>query len=162
MDVLDAGVFVAKFEATTPKGLRPVLWGPLQTKEMGLDDWTVQDGGETGFVMHHAGSTTAAGRVHATLIVVRRLAKAFLTVYFGGYPSDVPESQRRLEAQKVVSDAELYLGRLAKEAVNFQFQGEISLVDNRPDAAELAAPAPPRLEPAGADPRPSSGGIWEV
>lgn len=146
MDVMDAGVYVSKWEAHVPKHAQMTLWGPLQAKEMGLDGWEVQDGGETGFVTHNAGTHLTMGRATSTLIFVRRLERAFLTIYFGGYPSDAPQGQRRLDAQKAVSACELFLARLAKQPVHFELQGEMTLVDNRPDARVLdAAPATGRL-----------------
>ena len=139
MDVLDAGVWVTKWEARVPKTAKMTLWGPLQAKEMGLTGWEVQDGGETGFVMHHAGAHLTMGRGTASLIFVRRLERAFLTVYFAGYPADAPEGQRKLDMQKLVNDCELFLKRLCKEPVQFQFMGEMTLVDNSDDAKVLDA-----------------------
>ena len=52
MDVLDAGVYLYKFVAAVPKSIKVVLWGPLQARELGLGNWTYQDGGETGFIYH--------------------------------------------------------------------------------------------------------------
>ncbi len=130
MDVLDAGVYVAKWEAEIPTEVRTVLWGPLQAKEMGFDGWECQDGGETGFVYHHPHVKLAAGYGTSTLIMVNRLKRAFLTVYFGGYPANVKPEQRALDARKVVTAAEMFLGRLAKGPVSFVFQGETALVDN--------------------------------
>jgi hypothetical protein len=171
MDVLDAGVYVAKWEADVPKGLQTVLWGPLQAKEMGFDGWECQDGGETGFVYHRPHIRLAAGFGTSTLIVVNRLKKAYLTMYFGGYPSDVPTEQRKLDAQKIVSAAQGFLTRLAKTPISFHFQGEISLVDNSNDAiatqAAAAAPVLPvatEAPPAKAvfvDTRTDSD-VWEV
>ncbi len=134
MDVLDAGVYVAKWEANIPSELRTVLWGPLQAKEMGFHGWECQDGGETGFVYHNPHIKLAAGYATSTLIMVNRLKRAFLTVYFGGYPANVAEPQRRLDAKKVVNAAETFLSRLAKEPVQMEFQGEVALVDNLNDA----------------------------
>lgn len=185
MDVLDAGVYVGKWEASVPKGTRPVLWGPLQAKEMGFDGWEWQDGGETGFIAHNAHVKLPAGFATSTLIVVNRLQKAFLTVYFGGYPADVGLDQRALDAKKVVSACELFLTRLAKQTVSFQFQGEIALVDNVNDAAlDVGGKrgGRPRALAAGVDeaetdvdgdwddpddeatqpPSTQRGGIWEV
>lgn len=134
MDVMDAGVYVSKWEAPVGKHAKMTLWGPLQAKEMGLDGWEIQDGGETGFVMHNPGVKLTMGRATSTLIFVRRLERAFLTVYFGGYPADAPAGQRKLDQQKVVAPCEMFLGRLTKEKVRFEFQGELSLVDNVNDA----------------------------
>jgi hypothetical protein len=130
MDVMDAGVFVSKWEAKAPKHTKVTLWGPLAAKEMGLEGWEVQDGGETGFVMHNPAVKLTMGRATSTLIFVRRLERAFLTVYFGGYPADAPAGQRKLDMQKVITQAELFLTRIAKEPVKFEVQGELALVDN--------------------------------
>src|SRR5688572_11019490 len=137
MDVMDAGVYVSKWEAAVPKHTKMTLWGPLQAKEMGLDGWEVQDGGETGFVMHNPGVRLTMGRATSTLIFVRRLERAFLTVYFGGYPTDAPGPQRKLDMQKVVGACEIFLAKLAKDKVRFEFQGEIALVDNSDDATAV-------------------------
>jgi hypothetical protein len=154
VDVMDAGVYVSKWEARVPKHAKVTLWGPLQAKEMGLDGWEVQDGGETGFIMHNAGVRLTMGRATSTLIFVRRLQSAFLTVYFGGYPADAPAGQRKLDMQKVVAASELFLARIAKEPVKFEFQGELSLVDNSNDAA-----LPPRRgAAAAATPKALGGG----
>lgn len=139
MDVLDAGVFVAKWEASVPRNTKMAMWGPLQARELGLDGWEVQDGGETGFVIHNAGVHLTMGRATSTLIFVRRLEKAFLTVYFGGYPTDAPAGQRRLDMQKAVSACELFLGRLAKKPIQFELQAEMSLVDNSDGARIIEA-----------------------
>lgn len=152
MDVMDAGVYVSKWEAKAPKHTKVTLWGPLAAKEMGLDGWEVQDGGETGLVMHNPGVKLTMGRATSTLIFVRRLERAFLTVYFGGYPSDVPAGQRKLDVQKVITQAELFLTRIAKEPVKFEFQGELALVDNTD-----AVPAKGKKAPA-AEPRAIGGG----
>ncbi len=146
MDVLDAGVYVGSWQAEVPTEVRTVLWGPLQAKEMGFDGWECQDGGETGFVYHRPHLKLAAGYGTATLIMVNRLKKAFLTVYFGGYPSNVTEQQRRLEAKKLVTAAEMFLSRLAKDLVTFTFQGETALVDNLNGTGPSA---PPSSAPAG-------------
>jgi hypothetical protein len=142
MDVMDAGVYVSKWEAGAPKHTKVTLWGPLAAKEMGLDGWEVQDGGETGFVMHNPGVKLTMGRATSTLIFVRRLQRAYLTIYFGGYPADAPAGQRKLDMQKVVAAAELFLTRIAKEPVKFEFQGELALVDNANDAATPRARGP--------------------
>ena len=131
MDTLDAGVYVSRYEARVPKHAQMVMWGPLQAKEMGLDAWEVQDGGETGFILHKAGHLRL-GRGTSTLIFVRRLERAFLTVYMGGYPTDVPGPQRRMDVETTVKEAELFLKRLAKEPVQFEFKGELALVENTP------------------------------
>lgn len=152
MDVLDAGVYVSKWEAKAPKHTKVTLWGPLAAKEMGLDGWDVQDGGETGFVMHNPGVKLTMGRATSTLIFVRRLERAFLTVYFGGYPADAPAGQRKLDMQKVVAQAEIFLTRIAKEPVKFEFQGELALVDN------TDATPPPKGKAPAAAPKAIGGG----
>jgi hypothetical protein len=116
------------------------MWGPLQARELGLEGWEVQDGGETGFVIHNAGVHLTMGRATSTLIFVRRLEKAFLTVYLGGYPTDAPAAQRRLDMQKAVSACELFLGRLAKQPVQFELQSELALVDNSDSARAAQQP----------------------
>lgn len=148
---MDAGVYVSKWEGKAPKHTKATLWGPLAAKEMGLEGWEVQDGGETGFVMHNPGVKLTMGRATSTLIFVRRLERAFLTVYFGGYPVDAPAGQRKLDMQKVVTAAELFLTRIAKEPVKFEFQGELGLVDNTD-----AVPVKGRPKPA--EPRALGGG----
>jgi hypothetical protein len=152
MDVLDAGVYVGTWEAAVPKHAKVTLWGPLAAKEMGLEGWEVQDGGETGFVMHNAGVKLTMGRATSTLIFARRLERAHLTVYFGGYPADAPAGQRKLDMQKVVAAAELFLARIAKQPVRFQFQGELALVDN------TEATAPRRKAVATVEPKALGGG----
>ena len=154
MDVLDAGVYVGKWEAAVPKHAKVTLWGPLAAKEMGLDGWEVQDGGETGFVMHNAGVKLTMGRATSTLIFARRLERAFLTVYLGGYPADAPAGQRKLDLQKAVAAAEVFLARIAKQPVKLEFQGELTLVDNSD------APAPRRKAAAAvaAEPKALGGG----
>lgn len=152
MDVLDAGVYISKWEAPVPKHTKMRMWGPLQAKEMGLDgDWEVQDGGETGFVLHNPGVKLTMGRATSTLIFVRRMERAFLTIYFGGYPTDVPGPQRKLDMQKVVGACEIFLSRLSKEKVKFEFQGELTLVDNAND------PPAKRVKPS-AEPKALGGG----
>ena len=156
MDVLDAGVYVTKWEARVPKSARMTLWGPLQAKEMGFDGWEVQDGGETGFVLHNAGVALTMGRATSTLIFVRRLERAFLTIYFGGYPTDAPEEQRRLDNKKVVQACELFLARLAREPVSFSSKGEMALVDNSSTSPAMVDAA---TQPAGMNgPRRMKGG----
>lgn len=154
MDVLDAGVYVAKWEADVPK-LQTVLWGPLQAKEMGFEGWEWQDGGETGFVAHNPHIRLPAGFATSTLIVQNRKRKAYLTIYFGGYPADVPEAHRRTDQQKVVSAVEAFLTRLAKQSVTLVLQGEVAMVDNVNDATvEAPAPAPALAAP--------DRGVWDV
>ncbi|MHB8632795.1 MAG: hypothetical protein ACYDBQ_02340 [Thermoplasmatota archaeon] len=130
MDVLDAGVYVSLWEARVPKHAKMTLWGPLQAREMGLEGWEVQDGGETGFVLHKTGSHLRMGRATSTLIFVRRLERAYLCVYLGGYPSDAGGAQRRLDEKKFVSECEIFLARLAHEPVQFQLRSEETLVDH--------------------------------
>ena len=165
MDVWDAGVYVAKWEADLPAGVQTVLWGPLQAKEMGFDGWECQDGGETGFVYHKPHVRLPAGFGTSSLIVVNRLKKAYLTMYFGGYPSSVPAEQRKLDAQKIVSAAQGFLTRLAKAPVTFQFQGEMTLVDHNNDAiaepAQPAQPAPAISSPNETPPR-QDAELWEI
>ncbi len=171
MDVLDAGIWVAKWEAEVPK-LQTVLWGPLQAKEMGFDGWEWQDGGETGFVAHQPHHRLPAGFATSTLVVQNRVKKATLTVYLGGYPADVPAAQRRLDQEKVMGQAQLFLSRLAKKPVTFQLQGEITLLDAVNDAvvdapvlaathapARAAAPRPQAVQD---DPAPERSGVWEL
>jgi hypothetical protein len=129
MDALDAGAYAYVFEAEVPKTIKVVLWGPLMAKELGFGDWTYQDGGETGFVYHTSGRAIRLGLATATLIVVRRIGKAYLTAYLGGYPTDAPAEQRRLAAQSLATEAELFLTRLAKERVTFRPTRELALVE---------------------------------
>ncbi len=145
MDVLDAGVYVSKWEARVPRHAKMTMWGPLQAREMGFEGWEIQDGGETGFVLHNAGTHLTMGRATSTLIFVRRLEKAFLTIYFGGYPSDAPAEQRKMDMKKVVQSCELFLGRLCKESITFQSKGELTLVDNGTAAGGAAANEPTTL-----------------
>lgn len=150
MDALDAGAYAYVFEASVPRGIKVVLWGPLHAKELGFLDWTYQDGGETGFVYHKSGRALQMGLGTATLTVVRRLGKATLTVYLGGYPSDAPDEQRRLDAHTFVSEAELFLSRLAGDPVRFQETDEIVLLGpagTRRAGRALAAPARGRKGP---------------
>lgn len=157
MDVLDAGVYVSKWEARVARHTKMTLWGPLQAREMGFEGWEVQDGGETGFVLHNPGVALTMGRATSTLIFVRRLERAFLTIYFGGYPTDAPAEQRKLDMRKVVQSCELFLGRLAKEPVSFQSKGELTLVDN--GTASGPAAAAHATEPSGMNgPRRMKGG----
>ena len=154
MDVLDAGVYVGKWEAAVPKHAKVTLWGPLAAKEMGLEGWEVQDGGETGFVMHNPGVKLTMGRATSTLIFARRMERAFLTVYFGGYPADAPAGQRKLDMQKVVAAAEVFLARIAKQPVKLEFQGELTLVDN----SDAGAPKKKAVATVAAEPKALGGG----
>ncbi len=144
MDVLDAGVFVSKWEAAVPKHTAMAMWGPLQAREMGLDGWDVQDSGETGFILHNLGTHMRLGRGMASLIFVRRLGRAFLTITLAGYPSDAAPGQRKLDAQLFVGACELFLGRLAKESIRFSFMGEMALVDNSGGGKVIDAEPPAR------------------
>jgi len=129
MDALDAGAYAYVFEAEVPRTLKVVLWGPLHAKELGFGEWTYQDGGETGFIYHASGRPVRLGVATATLTVVRRIGKAYLSVYVGGYPSDAPVEQRRLDIQSIATEAELFLTRLAKETVRFRSPREWTLVE---------------------------------
>ncbi len=151
MDVLDAGVYVGKWEANVGTDVQTVLWGPLAAKEMGFEGWECQDGGETGFVYHKPHIKLSVGYGTATLVMVNRLKRAFLTVYFGGYPATIPEAQRRLDAKKAVTAAEGFISRLAKSPVRFEFQGEVTLVDNINNAAISAPPAQAQIDAAVAE-----------
>ena len=147
MDVMDAGVYAYRYEAEVPRGLKVVLWGPLQAKELGFEGWTYQDGGETGFVYHASGRAIGMGRANATLIHVRRLGRCFLTVYLAGYPSDASPAQRRLDLAGIATEAELFLTRLAKAPVKFREAAAVPLVDRHttegpPMDAPMPAPRP--------------------
>jgi hypothetical protein len=150
MDVLDAGVYVGKWEAAVPKHAKVTL----AAKEMGLEGWEVQDGGETGFVMHNAGVKLTMGRATSTLIFARRMERAFLTVYFGGYPADAPAGQRKLDMQKAVAAAEVFLARIAKQPVKLEFQGELTLVDN----TDAPTPRKKAVATVAAEPKALGGG----
>ncbi len=151
MDVLDAGVYAYRYEADVPKGLKVVIWGPLQAKELGFASWEYQDGGETGFVYHLPGRAVKLGRATATLIAVRRLGRAFLTIYLAGYPSDASPAQRRLDVKSIVTEAELFLSRLAKDTIAFRETQAVALVD-RPeaDAHKANGDGQPQQKPAAA------------
>lgn len=142
MDVLDAGVYLYKFVAPVPKSIKVVLWGPLQAKEMGFGDWIYQDGGETGFVYHSGARAIKMGQAHATLIVVRRLGRAYFTVYLAGYPSDAPREQRLIHVRGLVTEAELFLTRLAGGPVRFELADERPAVDHT-NGEKPGAPAAP-------------------
>lgn len=139
MDALDAGAYAYVYEGAVPRSIKVVLWGPLQAKEMGFPGWTYQDGGETGFVFHTTGRPAKMGFLTSTLIVVRRLGKATLTLYLGGYPSDAPPEQRRLDVRGLVNEAELFLTRLAGEPVRLEETTEVVLLGPS-FAAEAPAP----------------------
>lgn len=146
MDALDAGAYAYVYEAAVPRSLKVVLWGPLHAKELGFADWTYQDGGETGFVYHKAAQAAHLGLATATLTVVRRLGRATLTVYLGGYPTDAATEQRRLDVRRFVNEAELFLSRLAGEAIQFRETRELVLLDSSTPAGPtpVVAPTPGR------------------
>src|SRR6185295_11965625 len=103
------------------------------------------------------------GRATSTLIFVRRLQQAFLTIYFGGYPADAPAGQRKLDLQKIVAPAEVFLARIAKEPVKFEFQGELTLVDNSNDAPlPKGRAAPPQPKALGGGKLSRSGDIIDA
>ncbi len=135
MDALDAGAFAYRFDADVPRHLQVVVWGPLLAREMGFEGWTYQDGGETGFVYHLSGRPVRLGQATATLTVVRRTGKAFLTAYLGGYPTDAPTEQRTLDVRGIVTEAELFLSRLAREPVRFVLSNEWTLLGPTTDPA---------------------------
>lgn len=137
MDALDAGAYAYRFEADIPKNLKVVLWGPLQAKELGFDGWKYQDGGETGFVYHLSGRPVRLGLATASLIVVRRLGKAYLSVYLGGYPTDAAPEQRRIDVGSLANEAALFLTRLANQTIEFAEPAEWTLVE--PTAPAVAA-----------------------
>ncbi len=164
MDVMDAGAWVAKWEADVPP-LQTVLWGPLQAREMGFDGWEWQDGGETGFIAHNKQIRLPAGFATSTLIVQNRLRKAFLTIYLGGYPANVPSGQRRLDQEKVMMQAQAILARLAKKPVELRLMGEITLVDSVNDATVdggMAQAIDPPVEPPQVEAVQNRDGVWEV
>jgi len=166
MDVLDAGVYLYKFVAPVPKSIKVVLWGPLQAKELGLGDWTYQDGGETGFIYHSDARAVKLGSAAASLIVVRRLGRAFLTLYLAGYPSDAPRQQRLIDVRSFVTEAELFLTKLAGERVKFELADERAVVD----LAETSTPMPAAPAPTSRSAKsvgrfirsPPKGVTWEV
>lgn len=137
MDALDAGAYAVVYEAEVPRSLKVTLWGPLMAREFGFEGWTYQDGGETGFIYHLSGRPVRLGLATATLIAVRRLGRAYLAVYLGGYPTDTPEEQRHLDCRAVVTEAELFLSRLANQTVHFSPTRELVLV-----APTAQTPAP--------------------
>ncbi|MBI2078983.1 MAG: hypothetical protein HYT80_11540 [Euryarchaeota archaeon] len=143
MDVLDAGVYLYKFVAPVPKSIKVVLWGPLQAKELGLGDWSYQDGGETGFIYHSEARAVKLGSAAASLIVVRRLGRAYLTLYLAGYPSDAAREQRLIDVRGFVTEAELFLTRLAGETVKFELADEKAVVDH----SQAANDEPPAKAP---------------
>ena len=139
MDIIDAGVYTYKFVAPVPKSLRVVLWGPLQAKELGFTGWSYQDGGETGFLYHSDARGMKMGSCVATLTYVRRLERAYLTMYLAGYPSDAAREQRLIDVRSMVTEAELFLTKLASEPIKFELADERALVDHA--QARTATPA---------------------
>lgn len=137
MDVYDAGVFVYRFEAAVPQRMRTVLWGPLHAKELGLPGWEVQDGGETGFVYHKRTSAGRMGTMLASIIVTNRARRATLSVTLAGYDTNIPEGERNLEVLSLVTEAEVFLTRLAGDTVRFQRTVGITLVDQNHPQEEI-------------------------
>lgn len=145
MDALDAGAWAYAFEATVPKTIKVVLWGPLYAKQLGFESWTYQDGGETGFVHHTSGRAVRLGVATATLTVVRRMGRAHLTLYLGGYPRDAPAEQRQLDLRAIITEAELFLTRLSGETVRFTPAGEWDLM-TAPTPVAVAARTTGRIQ----------------
>lgn len=141
MDVMDAGVYLYKFVAAVPKSIRVVLWGPLQAREMGFGEWTYQDGGETGFIYHSAGRAIKMGTAAATLTVVRRLGRAYLTIYLAGYPADAARQQRLIDVRGLVTETELFLSKLAGETVTFELADERTVVEHAQPSSEAGPTA---------------------
>jgi hypothetical protein len=178
MDVYDAGVYVYRFEAQVPAEMRTPLWGPLHAKELGLPGWEAQDGGETGFIYHKKTNTRKVGTMLVTMIVSNRAHRATLTVTLAGYPTHVPVEQRQLEALTVVTEAEVFLTRLAGRTVAFTRTASITLVDqnhpheeilDRRDVAALpAASGTPGTAPRrmgrlrGGEREGEASGLWDV
>lgn len=159
MDIIDAGVYTYKFVAAAPKSLRVVLWGPLQAKELGFHGWSYQDGGETGFLYHSDARGMKMGTCVATLTYVRRLERAYLTMYLAGYPSDAAREQRLIEVRGLVTEAELFLSKLSAQPIKFELADERALVDHQP----ARAPTPPTVPAVTARPvRVRATGTWEV
>lgn len=151
MDVFDAGVYVYRFEASVPAEMRTPLWGPLHARELGIPGWEAQDGGETGFIYHKQVRPRKVGMLSASLIVSNRARRATLTLTLAGYPSHVPAEQRQLEALSLVTEAEVFLTRLAGKNITFTRTATVTLVDQNHPQEELldrrdVAP-PPVLEP---------------
>jgi hypothetical protein len=138
MDVMDAGVYLYKFVAAVPRSIKVVLWGPLQARELGFGDWNYQDGGETGFIYHSSARAIKMGTAAATLTVVRRLGKAYLTIYLAGYPSDAARQQRLIDVRGFVTETELFLGKLAGETVTFELADERTVVEHAQTPTEPA------------------------
>lgn len=186
MDVYDAGVYAYRFEASVPAQMRTPLWGPLHARELGIPGWESQDGGETGFIYHKHVRPRQVGTMLATMIVSNRARRATLTVTIAGYPTHVPAEQRQLEALTMVTEAEVFLTRLAGATVSFTRTAGLTLVDqNHPQeelldrrdvgalpeatverAARRRLDGPATAEPADArgTPRPPSKGneLWDV
>jgi hypothetical protein len=160
LDIVDAGVYVYKFVAAVPKSLRVVLWGPLQARELGFLGWTYQDGGETGFLYHSDARGVKMGTCVATLTYVRRMERAFLTMYLAGYPSDAPREQRLIDVRSLVTEAELFLSKMAAEPIRFELASEQALVDNQPARPTATPTYGKRLETRA--PKPRADVTWEV
>lgn len=172
MDVSDAGAFTLHYVATLPGPVKSVLWGPLQAKEMGLDGWEVQDGGETGLIMHRPHQRLADGFQTSTLIVANRTKTATLSVLQSGVPQSWSESQRHVHAKSAVTAASLYLSRLAGKPVEFELRLDLDLMKagatgvasqvraaghiDAPRPVLGDAPAPPVA------PERERSGVWEI
>lgn len=137
MDVYDAGVYAYRFEAPVPAAMRTPLWGPLHARELGIPGWEAQDGGETGFIYHKHVRPRKVGTMLATMIVSNRARRATLTVLLAGYPTHVPAEQRQLEALSLVTEAEVFLTRLAGATVAFTRTAGLTLVDQNHPQEEL-------------------------
>lgn len=137
MDVYDAGVFVSRFEAEVPGTMRTVLWGPLHARELGMPDWEVQDGGETGFIYHKRARAGRAGTMLATLIVSNKARRATVTVQLSGFPTTVSEGERNLEVLSLVTEAEVFCTRLAREPIRFHRTVSLTLVDQNHPQNEI-------------------------
>jgi hypothetical protein len=161
LDIIDAGVYTYKFVATVPKSLRVVLWGPLQAKELGFTGWSYQDGGETGFLYHSDARGMKMGTCVATLTYVRRLERAFLTMYLAGYPSDAAREQRLIDVRSMVTEAEMFLSKLSPEAIRFELADERALVDNA-TASRPTVSAPLVPATTGRPGRAKASVTWEV
>ncbi len=161
MDIIDAGVYVYKFVAAVPKSLRVVLWGPLQARELGFDGWSYQDGGETGFLYHSDARGMKMGTCVATLTYVRRMERAYLTMYLAGYPSDAAREQRLIDVRGLVTEAELFLNKLCSDPIKFELADERALVDHQPAQTPTPTPAIPTRMTARPSPLRSSV-TWEV
>ena len=98
----------------------------------------------------------------ATLTYVRRLERAYLTLYLAGYPSDAAREQRLIDVRGLVTEAELFLCKISQEAIRFELADERALVENQ--AAPKPAPKPVAAPTATARPgRAGTRGVtWEV